>query len=183
MATAASNSNPSKKRNTLLSHFLSSKNLSIFRNKPSTTAHTNKSTKDSQHYKSHININTQQQTPIPMCIGRGWLKNRLKRPVSLDMDLVKTFVHQPSINSDGKLVEEQQQLPINDIGTIMGRLSILYIYLFLRNSKEQKIDKAEILVAKQIVDMPIKQTGKYSKQYIPLGMSIVRNHIFGVFLL
>jgi hypothetical protein len=128
--------------------------LSIFRNKTSTTAaNTIKNSKESQHYKSQININT-QQTPVPMCIGRGWLKKRLKRPISLDLDLVKTLTQQSSTNNDGQLVEEHQQ-PLNDIGTIMDRLSALYIYLFIGNSIEKITDKAEILVAKQIVDMPI----------------------------
>ncbi|CAF0766700.1 unnamed protein product [Rotaria sordida] len=104
--------------------------------------------KESQHYKSQINVNT-QQTPVPMCIGRGWLKKQVKRPISLDLDLVKTIVQQPSINNHEQLLEEQQQ-PLNNIG----------------NSTEKKTDKAEILVAKQIVDMPIMQTGKYfSKQH------------------
>jgi hypothetical protein len=132
MASAASNTNGSKKRNTFFSHFLSSRNLSIFRNKtPTTTTTTNKTipfSKDSQHYKSQITINT-QQTPVPMCIGRGWLKKRSKRPLSLDLDLVKTLVQQSSINNNEQLVEEQQQ-SLNDIGTIIDRLSI-FVYLSL----------------------------------------------------
>ncbi len=67
-----------------------------------------------------------------MCIGRGWLKKRLKRPISLDLDLVKTFTQQSSINNNEELVEEHQQL-LDDMGTIMDRMSILYIYLFIGN--------------------------------------------------
>jgi hypothetical protein len=161
MASAAGNTNPSKKRNTFFSQLLSSKNLSIFRNKTSTAAPNSINvSKEAQQYKSQINLNT-QQTPVPMCIGRGWLKKRLKRPISLDLDLVKTFSQQSSINNDGQLVEEHRQ-PLNDMGTIMDRLSVLYIYLFVGNSIEKITDKAEILVAKQIVDMSIKQPGKYS---------------------
>ena len=184
MASAAGNTNPSKKRNTFFSHFLSSKNLSIFRTKtPTSNNNTINASKESQHHKSQININTQQQqTPVPMCIGRAWLKKRIKRPISLDLDLVKTFTQQSIANNNGQLPVDEHQQSLNDIGTIMDRLSVWYIYPFIGNSKEKKIDKAEILVAKQIVDMPIKQTGKYSKQYIPLGMSVVRNHIFEVFL-
>jgi len=159
MASAAGNSNPSKKRNTFFSHFLSPKNLSIFRNKTSTTNSTINASKKPQHYKSQININT-QETPVPMCISRGWLKKRLNRPVSLDLDLAQTFTQQLPINDNGQSVEEHQP-SLNDIGTIMDRLSVLYIYLFIGNS-EEKIDKAEILVTKQLVDMPIKETGKYS---------------------
>jgi hypothetical protein len=166
MASAAGNTNPSKKRNTFFSQFLSSKNLSIFRNKTSTTTTTTTPPtdnsinilKESQHYKSQININT-QQTPVPMCIGRSWLKKRTKRPVSLDLDLAKTFTQQLPINNNGQLVEEHQP-SLNDMGTIMVRLSI---YLFIGElGKEKKIDRAEILVAKQLIDMSIKQTGKYS---------------------
>ncbi len=140
MASAVGNTNPSKKRNTFFSQFLSSKSLSIFRNKTSTTtATTNNSinvSKESQHYKSQININT-QQTPVPMCIGRSWLKKRTKRPVSLDLDLVKTFVQQSSINNNGNLVEEHQP-SLNDMGTIMVRLSVLYIYLLIETSKRKE---------------------------------------------
>jgi len=147
MASAAGNTNPSKKRNTFFSQFLSSKNLSIFRNKTSTTTTTTAPTtndnsinisKESQHYKSQININT-QQTPVPMCIGRSWLKKRTKRPVSLDLDLAKTFTQQLPINNNGQLVEEHQP-SLNDMGTIMVRLSI---YLFIGElGKEKKIHRA-----------------------------------------
>jgi hypothetical protein len=132
MATAPGNTNPSKKRTTFFSHFLSPKSLSIFRNKPPPTTTTTNNiknvSKESQRYQSQININT-QQTPAPMCIGRGWLKKRLQRPVSLDLDLVKTLTEQSSTNNNGQLVEEQQSL--NDIGTIMDLLSVLYIYFFI----------------------------------------------------
>jgi hypothetical protein len=141
MASAPGNANPSKKRNTFFSHFLPSKNLSIFRNKTSTTTHnTINACKQSQHYKSQININTQQQTSAPMCIGRGWLKKRLKRPISLDLDLVKTFTQQSSINNNEELVEEHQQL-LDDMGTIMDRMSILYIYLFIGNRIGKRKEK------------------------------------------
>lgn len=192
MASAGGNTNPSKKRNTFFSQFLSSKNLSIFRNKTSsssitTTPTPNNLSKESQHYKSQININT-QQTPIPMCISRGWLKKRLKRPVSLDLDLVKTFTQQQqqqqsSINNNGQLVEEHQQ-SLNDMGTIMDRLSVLYIYLFIgkKIAKREKIieNKAGILVTKQIVDMPIKQPGKYSRNNnrLALGISVKSSTFF-----
>jgi hypothetical protein len=130
MASAVGNTNGSKKRNTFFSHFLSSRNLSIFRNKTPTTTTKNTITlsKNSHHYTSQFNINT-QPTPVPMCIGRGWLKKRSKRPVSLDLDLVKTLSQQSSINNTEQLVEEQQQ-SLNDIGTIMDRLSV-FVYLSL----------------------------------------------------
>ncbi|UJR23292.1 hypothetical protein I4U23_026308 [Adineta vaga] len=146
MASATPGSaNGPKKRNAFLSHFLSTRNLSIFRNKTATTTNnTLPISKESQHYKSQLNINT-QQTPIPMCIGRGWLKKRMKRPVSLDLDLVKTLAQQSPINVQEQTVEEYQQ-PLNDIG----------------NSKEKNTDKTGISIANQIIDIPIKQTGKYS---------------------
>ncbi|CAF0899264.1 unnamed protein product [Adineta steineri] len=130
MASAAGNTNGPKKRHTFLSHFLSTRNLSIFRNKPSTTVNnTLPISKESPHYKSQININT-QQTPVPMCIGRGWLKKRLKRPVSLDLDLVQTLTQHSPINNYEETVEEYHQLPLNDIGTIMDRLPA-FVYLSL----------------------------------------------------
>jgi len=135
MASAAGNTNSSKKRNTFFSHFLSSKNLSIFRNKTSTSHNTINASKESQHYKSQINLNTQQQqTPVPMCIGRGWLKKRLKRPISLDLDLVKTFTQQSTANNNGQIPADEHQQSLNDMGTIMDRL---YIYLFIGNRKEK----------------------------------------------
>lgn len=161
MASASGTTNPPKKRNTFFNYILSSKNLSIFRHKTSTpTDNTKNPAKESQHYKSQTNVNT-QVTPVPMCIGRSWLKKQQKRPVSLDLDLVNNFIQEPTIKNNEQLLEERQQ-PLNDIGTLMDRLSVLYIYLFIGNSKEKKItDTTEILVVKQIVDMPVKQTGKY----------------------
>ncbi|CAF3425422.1 unnamed protein product [Rotaria sp. Silwood1] len=124
MASASGTTNPSKKRNSFFSNFLSSKNLSIFRNKTSTTTNNTKNvSKESQHYKSQVNVNT-QQTPVHMCIGRGWLKKQIKRPISLDLDLVKTIVQQSPINNNEQLLEEHQQ-PLNNIGTIMDRLPVL----------------------------------------------------------
>ncbi|CAF5218426.1 unnamed protein product [Rotaria magnacalcarata] len=116
MASASGTTNPSKKRNTFFSNFLSSKSLSIFRNKTSTTSNNAKTTsKESQHYKSQINVNS-QQTPVPMCIGRGWLKKHVKRPISLDLDLVKTIAQQPSINNNEQLHKEEHQQPLNHMG-------------------------------------------------------------------
>ncbi|CAF1653209.1 unnamed protein product [Adineta ricciae] len=130
---AAGSTNGPKKRNAFLSHFLSTRNLSIFRNKTSTTTsnHTLPITKESQHYKSQLNINT-QSTPVPMCIGRGWLKKRMKRPVSLDLDLVKTLAQHSPINPSDESVEEYQQA-LNDLGTIMDR-SPVFVYLSLHRT-------------------------------------------------
>lgn len=137
MASAAGNTSLSKKRHTFLSHFLPSKNLSIFRNKPSTNTNIGDISKDVPLYKSQITINTQlqqQQTPIPMCIGRSWLKKRLKRPISLDLDLVKNFPEQSIVNNS-----EQYQQSLNDIGTLMDLLSIyIYIYLLFEEIVEKK---------------------------------------------
>ena len=129
MASAAGNINSSKKRHSFFSNFLSSTNLSIFRNKTSTT-HV---AKELPHYKSQINLNTQQQTtPVPMCISRGWLKKRLKRPISLDLDLVKTFTTQQSTsNNNGQMPADEQQQSLDDIGTIMDRCSSALLYLSL----------------------------------------------------
>ena len=33
---------------------------------------------------------------MPVCIGRGWLRKRLPRPISLDFDLIKDIL----INND-----------------------------------------------------------------------------------
>ena len=119
MASIDSNRNSSKKRNTFFSHFLSTKNLSLFRNKPSiTTDNTINISKECKHYQSQININT-DQTSVPICISRGWLKKRLQRPVSLDLDLVRSFI----TNNNGQLIE-QQPLPSKNIGTIMDGSSI-----------------------------------------------------------
>ena len=131
MASAAGNTNSSKKRHTFFSNFLSSKNLSIFRNKTSTNNHhTINASKESQHYKSQFNLNTQPETtPVPMCIGRGWLKKRLKRPISLDLDLVKTFTHETtSTNNNGQIPADEYQQSLNDMGTIMDRSSA-FVYL------------------------------------------------------
>ena len=140
MATAASNTNSSKRRQTFFSQFLSPKNLSIFRNKTSTGTNTLNTCKQSPQYKSQANLPTvgqQQPTPIPMCISRGWLKKRSKRPISLDLDLVKTFAQQSAANHHGQLPADEHQQSLNDMGTIMDRLSLLYIY-FLRGDSEGK---------------------------------------------
>ncbi|CAF4193233.1 unnamed protein product [Rotaria socialis] len=122
MASASGITNPSKKRNTFFSNFLSSKSLSIFRNKTSAASNNAKTTsKESQHYKSQINVNS-QETPVPMCIGRGWLRKHVKRPISLDLDLVKTIAQQPSINNNEQLHKEEHQQSLNNMGTIMDRL-------------------------------------------------------------
>lgn len=135
MASAAGNAHASKKRNAFLSHFLSTRNLSIFRNKTSTTSnHTLPSAKDSQHYKSQVNI-TSQATPVPMCIGRGWLKKRLKRPVSLDLELVKTLAQPAASPPTGN--DDDQPQPATDLGTIMDRSSA-FVYLSLRRQRETR---------------------------------------------
>jgi hypothetical protein len=147
MASAAGNTNSSKKRHSFFSNFLSSKNLSIFRNKISTNHHTINASKESQHYKSQINLNTQQQqqqaTPVPMCIGRGWLKKRLKRPISLDLDLVKTFTQESTINNNGQIPADEHQQSINDMGTIMDRSRLLFVYLSFHKEKK-KPDKGGV---------------------------------------
>lgn len=128
MASPSGTTNPSKKRNTFFSHFLSSKNLSIFRTKtPTTSNNTKNASKESQHYKSQLNVNT-QQTPVPMCIGRGWLKKHIKRPISLDLDMVNNVVQQSPINHNEQLFQEHQQA-LNNIGTIIDRLSALCIFV------------------------------------------------------
>ena len=144
MASTGGSTNLSKKRNTFLSHFLPSKNLSIFRNKTSTNANTNDLSKDKPIYKSQININTQpqpqQQTPIPMCIGRGWLKKRLKRPISLDLDLVKTFVDESiGNNSEQAQHHEQYHQSLNDIGTLMDPLSFSVSFVCIDLSLSKKL--------------------------------------------
>jgi hypothetical protein len=138
MASTDSNTSSSKKRHTFFSNFLSTKHLSVFRTKPSATDNTINISKERKHYRSQININT-EQTPIPICIGRGWLKKRVHRPISLDLDLVKNFV----TNNDGQPIEQQQQqqFPQTDIGTIMKWLSI-YI-------RKERLDRKELLVTQQ----------------------------------
>ena len=142
MASAASNTNPSKRRHAFFSHFLPSKNLSIFRNKTSTGTNTLNTCKQSPQYKSQISLQIpsqqSQQTPAPMCISRGWLKKRLKRPISLDLDLVKTFAQQSTGNNHGQLPADEHQQSLNDIGTIMDRLSLLYIYFCRGGNREGK---------------------------------------------
>jgi hypothetical protein len=119
MASTNSNINLSKKRHSFFSYFLSTKNLSIFRNKSSTT---NDLSKNSKHYQSQINIHS-EQTQIPVCISRGWLKKRSQRPISLDLDLVKDFL----VNNEGHSIEQQ---PFRKhLGTIMD-------YLFINIRKE-----------------------------------------------
>jgi hypothetical protein len=103
--------------------------LSIFRNKTSTHNHTINASKESQHYKSQFNLNTQAETtPVPMCIGRGWLKKRLKRPISLDLDLVRNFSQQSTSNNNGQIPADEYQQSLNDMGTIMDRSSA-FVYL------------------------------------------------------
>ena len=137
MTSAVGTTNPSKKRNTFFSNFLSGKHLSVFRNKTATTtSNTKNASKEPQHYKSQMNVNT-QQTPVPMCIGRGWLKKQLKRPTSLDLDFVKTFAQQSSINNNGQLFKERQQR-LNNMGTLMDNLFASYIHLLVGNNKRKK---------------------------------------------
>ncbi len=99
MASTDSNTNLAKKRNSFLSHILSTKNLSIFRNKSSI----NDISKNSKLYQSHHDINSEQRQ-IPICISRGWLKKRSsQRPISLDLDIVKDFL----INNNEHFIEQQ----------------------------------------------------------------------------
>lgn len=87
MASSNSNRNSSKKRHSFFSQFLSTKNLSIFRHKSST----NDTFKDSKQYQSEIDI-TSDQTQVPICISRGWVKKHSQRPISLDLELVKDLL-------------------------------------------------------------------------------------------
>jgi hypothetical protein len=103
MASTGSNTNLAKKRHSFLSHFLSTKNLSIFRSK----SPTNNLSNDAKHYQSHIDIPS-EQTSIPLCISRGWLKRHSQRPISLDLDL---------INNNGNFIEQHQFDP-KHVGTI-----------------------------------------------------------------
>jgi hypothetical protein len=103
MASTNSNTNLSKKRHSFFGYFFSTKNLSIFRNKSSTND-------SSKKYQSTTDINS-EQTSIPVCISRGWLKKQTQRPSSLDLDLVKDLL----INNDG----QQLQLSQENLGTIM----------------------------------------------------------------
>jgi hypothetical protein len=100
-----STTNSSKKRYTFFSNFIPTKNLSIFRNKSSTTDNLiHHMPQQPKFYNSQININT-EQTSIPICISRGWLKRRSQRPMSLDLDLVRDFL----INKDRHLIDSRQK--------------------------------------------------------------------------
>lgn len=87
MASTNNDRNSSKKRHSFLSQFLSTKNLSIFRTKSSA----NDIYKNSKQYQSQVDINS-EQTQIPICISRGWLKKHSQRPMSLDLELVKDLL-------------------------------------------------------------------------------------------
>ena len=176
MASTASNS--SKKRQTFFSHLLPGKTLSIFRTKTSSpdrpvidNSISTAPAKQPSHHKSQINIST-RQTSVPMCMGRGWLKKRSKRPISLDLDLAKSLVQQVAPELDEQPAKDhhhhQEPSPSNDFGTIMDRLletdisSLPERERHGERQKEKKIDKTtDRLVAKQRVAMSIKQTGKY----------------------
>jgi len=103
MASSNTNTKLTKKRHSFFSHYFSTKNLSIFRNKSSI----NDISKNSKLYQSHHDINSEQrQTPI--CISRGWLKKRSsQRPISLDLDIIKDFL----INNNEHFIEQQQPPP------------------------------------------------------------------------
>ena len=83
MASTGSNTNLAKKRHSFLSHFLSTKNLSIFRTKSPTI--------DNKLYQSQNDIHF-DQTSAPVCISRGWLKRHAQRPISFDLDLIKDSI-------------------------------------------------------------------------------------------
>jgi hypothetical protein len=100
MASNGSSTNLAKKRHSFLKHFLSTKNLSIFRTKSPTN--------DIKLYQSHDNIHS-EQTSIPVCISRGWLKRHAPRPISFDLDLIKDSI----INNN----DQQQSYQIH-CGTI-----------------------------------------------------------------
>ena len=99
----------SKKRHSFFGHFLSTKNFGLFRPKPSASAAVDQSNPLSKQYRSQIDVNA-EQTPIPACIGRGWLKKRAARPLSFDLDLVKDLLIQQ---------DERPRLPFRDLGTII----------------------------------------------------------------
>jgi hypothetical protein len=116
MASSNINTNLSKRRNSLFSHFLAAKNLSIFRDRSPTTDHTMyRMSKEPRYYNSQININT-EPVSIPICISRGWLKRRSQRPFSLDLDRVKDIL----INNDGYLINPRPKR----IGTILDYIFI-----------------------------------------------------------
>ena len=108
MASNVNNATSSTKRNRIFGQFLSTKNLSIFRHK--SAEKTTHAFDEPKKYRSQINI-TSDKAPMPVCIGRGWLKKRLPRPISLDFDLIKDIL----INSD----EHNQHGSQKRIGTIV----------------------------------------------------------------
>ena len=102
MASTNTSTNSSKKRHSFFSHFLSTKNLSIFRNNKSST---NEIFKDTKHYQSQMDIHSEQNR-VPLCIRRGWLRKQSQRPISLDLDLVKDIL----INNHEHVIEQQQPI-------------------------------------------------------------------------
>jgi hypothetical protein len=102
MASSNTNTKLTKKRHSFFSHYFSTKNLSIFRNK------------SSKHYQSQIDINS-QQTQIPICISRAWSKRHLQRPSSFDLDHFKNFL----INNNEHFIEQQPKLLQKQCGTII----------------------------------------------------------------
>jgi hypothetical protein len=105
----------SKKRHSFFGHFLSTKNLGLFRNKPSTSTTVDQPNPLSKQYQSQIDVNA-EHTPVPACIGRGWLKKRAARPLSFDMDLVKDLLVQQ---------DERRRLPFRDHSTLIEYLGLV----------------------------------------------------------
>ena len=140
MASASSQSS-TKKRHTFLNHFLPSKTLSIFRtnksaaaaaavNIPSTSIN-----KSSTQYKSQVNLSCQSTNNVgpgaAMCMGRSWLKKRAKRPISLDLDLVKTLRHQ----NDEEMRQSMEKIGTNQKSFFcLDRCLFLFLFLFLLSS-------------------------------------------------
>ena len=149
---ASTGSNSSKKRQAFFSHLLPSKSLSIFRNKTSPpdqpiidNSISTAPAKQPSHHKSQINISNRQAAG-PMCMGRGWLKKRSKRPISLDLDLAKRLVQQVAVEPDEQPAKDhhhQQPQPSNDIGTIMDRLSETEISSFPERNRDGETKKRE----------------------------------------
>lgn len=73
-----------------------------------------------------------------MCMGRGWLKKRSKRPISLDLDLAKRLVQQVAVEPDEQTAKDHHQQPSNDIGTRMDRLSETEISSFLERTRQRQ---------------------------------------------
>ncbi|CAF0807288.1 unnamed protein product [Adineta steineri] len=110
MASINSNTNSSRKRNISFSHFLATQNLSIFRSKSPIIDCSIQISDPSEFNKTQLNSKTEQPS-IPLCINRSWLKNRLPRPLSLDLDPVNNHEYLTEQQSSKKQTEKKQIFP------------------------------------------------------------------------